>query len=265
MEQNRTNMAKDDEIDLLQLAAAIWDNILLVIIAAIICGAAALAYTYFMVTPTYSASTTMYVNTNNISLGSTSVSITSSELTTADKMVDIYITILGSRETLQEVAQQAGIEYDYDKLSGMISATSGSGAGVFIVTVKSSSPTEAELIANTVASVLPDRISDIVDGTSPRIIENAVVPTHRSSPSYTRNTAMGFLIGIVISCAIIVLLDLIKSSRDTRIHSTDELKQLFPDIPVLATIPDMRQSSSKSGYYSGYYGSDSGSGKGGRK
>ena len=111
MEQkNRAMSRHEDEIDLLQLAAAIWHNAVLVVIAAILCGAAALAYTFYFIPPRYSASTTMYVNTNNISLGSTSVSITSSELNTADKMVDIYITILGSRETLQEVAEQAGVE-----------------------------------------------------------------------------------------------------------------------------------------------------------
>lgn len=257
MEQNNRSMFRhEDEIDLLQLAAAIWHNAVLVVIAAILCGAAALAYTFYFIPPRYSASATMYVNTNNISLGSTSVSITSSELITADRMVDIYITILESRETLQEVAEQAGVEYNYDRLYNMIDAYAGYGSGVLVVSVNSSSPTEAELLANTIAKVLPDRISDIVDGTSPRIIENAVVPTHRSSPSYTKNTVMGLLAGAVLSCAIIVVVDLLHSSRDTRIHTTEELQQLYPDIPILASIPDMRNTG-KSGYYSNYYSAES--------
>ena len=254
VKNNRPAAQEEDTIDLLQLAAALWENILIIIICAILGGALALGYSFFMITPQYSASTTLYVNTKNFSLGSTSISY--SDLTTANRMVDIYIAILSSRETLQEVAEQAGIEYDYDELSEKIGAESGTADGIFEVTVTSSSPTEAELLANTVASVLPDRIADIVDGTSVKVVEYAVVPTHRSSPSYARNTMVGVLAGIVIACAVVVVLELVRSGRDTNIHSSDELRELYPDIPVLATVTDMRHTP-KSGYYSSYYGSDS--------
>ena len=246
------NANEEDTIDLLQLAAAIWHNAIYVILAAIIGGIIAMAASVILITPKYSATATLFVNTSSVSLGSTSISLSSSSLNAANTMVDIYITILESRETLQEVAEEAGIEYNYEKLSKAITAESSDASGIFTVTVESTSPTEAELIANTIAAVLPNRIADIVDGTSTRVVEYAVVPTARSSPSYAKNTVIGALIGIVLSCAVIIVIDLVNTSRDTNIHSVEELKALYPDIPVLATIADMRHTGGKSGYGYGY-------------
>ena len=47
---------------------------------------------------------------------------------------------------------------------------------------------------------------------------------------------------------------LIDEQNDVVIHSTDELKELYPNIRILAMIPDMRLSEKKGYYYSSYYG-----------
>lgn len=246
------------EIDLLQLFRALWRNALVIILVAIFFGGLAFGGTYLFISPKYEASAMMYVNNSSVTLGNTSVSITSGELSAAQTLVSTYIVILKSRTTLDEVIQESGVPYSVEKLSGMVSASAVSGTGIFKVTVQSSSPTEAELLANTIARVLPDRISDIVDGSSVRVVDYAIVPAHRSSPSYTKNTAIGVLAGVVLVAGIICLKEILTSTEDVVIHTTDDLSELFPDIPVLAVVPDMRVSGKKGYYsaYSSYYGSD---------
>ena len=246
------------EIDLLQLFRALWRNALVIILVAIIFGGIAFGGTFMFISPKYEASAMMYVNNSSVTLGNTSVSITSGELSAAQTLVSTYIVILKSRTTLDEVIQESGVPYTVDKLSKMVNASAVSGTGIFKVTVQSSSPTEAELLANTIARVLPDRISDIVDGSSVRVVDYAIVPAHRSSPSYTKNTAIGVLAGVVLVAGIICLREILTSGEDVIIHSSDDLAELFPDIPVLAVVPDMRMTSKKGYYsaYSSYYGSD---------
>ena len=246
------------EIDLLQLFRALWRNALVIILVAIIFGGIAFGGTFMFISPKYEASAMMYVNNSSVTLGNTSVSITSGELSAAQTLVSTYIVILKSRTTLDEVIQESGVPYTVEQVSRMVNASAVSGTGIFKVTVQSSSPTEAELLANTIARVLPDRISDIVDGSSVRVVDYAIVPAHRSSPSYTKNTAIGVLAGVVLVAGIICLREILTSGEDVIIHSTDDLKELFPDIPVLAVVPDMRMTSKKGYYsaYSSYYGSD---------
>ena len=88
-----------------------------------------------------------------------------------------------------------------------------------------------------------------MDGSSARVVDTAVVPSTRSSPSYTSYTARGMLLGLVLSCACVALRQLL----DDRVQDEDYLIQNYPDIPVLAVIPDLNQTKHSSyGYYEGY-------------
>ena len=247
------------EIDLLQLFRALWRNALIIILVALLLGGAAFGISYLFISPEYEAVASMYVNNSTVSVGGTSFSISSGELTAAQTLVSTYIEILNSRTTLEEVIDESGVPYTAAELRKMITAASVKSTGIFNITVTSKSPTEAELIANTIAKVLPDRISDIVDGSSVRIVDYAIVPAHRSSPSYLKNTAIGALAGFVLVAGIICLREILHSGEDVMIHSSDDLEELFPDVPVLAIVPDMR-STGKKGYYSSYsdYYSDDG-------
>lgn len=250
---NKSNI-EDDEIDLLKLAIALWKRALIIILVALILAIASFGCTLLLITPTYEATASMYVNNSSFSFGSTSFSISSSELTASNSLVNTYIYILKSRTTLEDVIKEAQLPYDYEELSKMIETEAVSNTAAFNVTVSSESPKEAELIANTIAKVLPDRISEIVDGSSVRIVDYAIVPAHRAGPSYTKNTAIGFMIGAVLAAGIVIIRFLIDEQNDVEIHSADELREMYPDIPVLALIPDMRLSEKKGYYYSSYYG-----------
>ncbi len=243
------------EIDLLELFRVLWSKALALILAALIAGAAAFAVTVFFIKPKYEATTSMYVNNSSFSFGSTSFSISSSELTASNSLVSTYIFILESRTTLEDVIAEAGLSYDYEDLSEMITTEAVTGTAAFTITVESESPTEAELIANTIAKLLPDRIAEIVDGSSVRIVDYAIVPAHRSSPSFVLNTAIGALAGLFLGAAVVILKYIVNEQSNDLVATADELRELYPDIPVLALIPDMRLSEKKGYYYSSYYGS----------
>lgn len=249
------------EIDLIQLFKVLWRKALVIILSAAIFGAATFAVTLFLIKPKYEATASMYVNNSSFSFGSTSFSISSSELTASTSLVSTYIFILESRTTLEDVIAEAKLPYDYEELSDMIETQAITGTAAFNVTVRSESPIEAELIANTFAKILPDRIAEIVDGSSVRIVDYAIVPAHRASPSFTVNTIVGVLLGGFISAVVVAVKYMVGEQADEIIESADDLKALYPDIPVLALIPDMRLSEKKGYYYSSYYGTGSKGGK----
>lgn len=238
------------EFDLLQFSKELWRNALVIILVALILGGAAFAWTFLTSTPVYAATAKLYVN-NAVSVGGTKLAVSSNDLYVSQSLVTTYAEILKSRTTLSEIAEEAGVSYSPDSLAYMISVVPVEGTGIFGVTVRSTSPTEAELIANTVAKVLPDRISDIVEGCSVRVVDYAIVPSHRSSSGYFRNITTGALVGALLVVAVIFLKSYLNAKSDIIIGSSDDLTEMYPDIPVLAVIPDMR-ASSKKGYYSAY-------------
>lgn len=243
------NTAKtgEDPIDLVELFGVFLKRIWLLVILTVIGAVVAFGYTFFLVTPKYESSALMYVNNSDISLGNTSVSISSGDLTAAKSLVATYSVILESRSVINDVIRLSGVSYTYEEMTEMVEAEAVDNTEVFSITVTSTDPVEAEMLANLYAEILPEKITAIVNGSDVRIVDHAVVAAKRSSPSYTKNTAIGALIGLVIASAIIVIGYLL----DDIIHSEDYITETYPDIPLLAVVPDLINSRNN-GY--GYYG-----------
>lgn len=242
-------MKKTDEfieIDIIRLFKIVLKKVWAVILAAVIFGASTFGFTYFFIDPTYEARTLLYVNNSSFSVGSTSFNISTSTLSAAQELVNTYIVILKARTSLNEIIEYADLNRDYLELQDMISAAPVNSTEIFEVVVTSTVPAESEKIANAIATLLPKRIAEIVDGSSVRVVDYAIVPTSRSGPSYAKNTFIGIIIGIIISVAIIILRELF----DVFVREEQYITQTY-SYPILAAIPNMRNS--KSG---GYYTSD---------
>ncbi|MBR2929892.1 MAG: hypothetical protein IKC32_01560 [Clostridia bacterium] len=211
----------------------------------------AFIYTSFFVTPKYSSSVLLYVNNKSFSIGGSSVSISAADLSASQSLIDTYSAILKTRTTMEEVAEEAGLDYSYRTLDSMVSISKIEGTEIFRVTVTSADAKEAAHIANCISRVLPLRVEDIIDGSSMRIVDSAVVNPTKVSPNITTSVIQAFTIGILLCVMLIVLLAII----DDTIRSEDHLTRTY-DIPILGRIPELnpdeRASGKKSGYGYGY-------------
>lgn len=256
-------MQEEFNIDLMALAKALWKNILVIALAAVLVGSLAFARTA-QLPPQYQATASMFINSKNVTLGSMNVAISASDLNTSNSVINAYLYIMKSRTTMEDIIQEAGLSYTPEQLSGKISARSVNNTAALEVTVTSNNPAEAELIANTLAKILPVRISDIVEGTSVRIVDYAIIPSHRSGPDVTGSTMKGILVGAALGAALVVLQFFLKERSNDTIKSADDLRMMYPDMVVLAMIPNMQVSEKKNSYYYSYYGDPKAKKKGGR-
>ena len=198
-------------------------------------------YTHCLVTPEYQSFTKFYVNNSSIEIGG----LTASDLSAAQELVDTYIVILKSRETLEKIIDWSGVERTPDQLYSMISATSVNDTEIFQVSVTSTDPDEALAIADAIAVILPPRINDIVEGTSAQVVDHPIRAKGPSSPNKVANTMIGFILGCMLSAGIIVLREIF----DVIIRTEEDVRRCC-NHPILASVPDMT-ASSKGG--SGYY------------
>lgn len=234
-EQNRF----EDEIDLLDLAKKLMRYWLVFVLAIIIGGGGAGAYSKFMITPLYQAECMIYVNNGSISLGS--ATLTMGDLDASQSLVDTYMVILESRRVLNDVAKRANLGYSYEELKNMVSEGKVKDTEVFSIYVTSPDPKEAELIANTIVEVLPTAISNIVEGSSVKIVDYAVVPSQKISPSNSKNALMGAMALFVLAGIIITLMILM----DKTIQSDEDLFELTK-YPLLSKIPEAGSPSNES-------------------
>ena len=228
------------EVDISTLLQALWRRLWLILLVVLAAGALCFVWARFLITPTYEASALMYVNNSQDS----SKPISNSELSAAQSLVDTYVVILNSRTTLDQVRTAAGVSYSDRALQKMISAQAVNSTEVFRITVTSTDPQEAMDIANTIAKVLPSRISGVVEGSSVRVVDYAQLPTAQAAPNVALYTCLGALATLVAMCVIVLLQELF----DNQIRGEDDLLRAYPQIPVLAAIPELLQRTDGYGY-----------------
>lgn len=236
-------MEKVVEIDLKELVGACLRKIWLILICTVVAATVVYIYTALFVTPMYRTEATFYVN-NSLTAAETG-KISSSDLATAQRLVLTCTNIIKSDTVLEKVAERADLDLTAAALRGMISASDIDETEMFRVQVQHKDPIQAAKIANTIADVAPQEISNIIVGSTTKVIDRAKIPASPYSPNRTTNTILGALAGLVLSVAVVVVTELL----DVRIKSEDDLTDIC-DIPVLGVIPEFADDS-KSGFSAG--------------
>lgn len=216
------------EIDLVEVFYLLWGH-LWQIIACLIAGAGvAFAVTYFLITPLYQATARIYI----VSASNDSV-VNLSDLQIGASLTADYQELLLSRPLLQDVIGNLGLEMDYKKLEGMISITNTSDTRILKIVVTAPDPQQAADIANELVTQASIYLPQIMETDPPNLVESAIVPSAKSSPSYSRNTVLGAMLGVILCCSVLLVRYLMNDTFVT----PDDIAKYF-GIQPLATIPE---------------------------
>lgn len=250
----QTNKNSDQEItiDLVPLFQALLKRFKLIILITVIGGVLGYFVTMQYEHPTYQSSFTLYINGHSADLVQGEMTkANSSEISLARSLAPTYAGIITGRTVLQNAAAAAGLNYSYGQLSNMVKANIVGNTEIITVSVTTDNAVSAKALADQIAVCAAQRISEIVDGTSMRVIDEPQLPAG-TQPNYRSGAIKGAVISFVLVCAVIVLITLL----DTRIKSEEALESRF-GVTVLATVPNLghavRVSGGNNGYY-GYYG-----------
>lgn len=228
MQSERTQVA-EREIQLSSIVRLLWKKAWFILA----CGAmaAVLAYLYVAIffSPSYVAKATLYANNRDSSKNSTS--ITTSDMNASAKLVDVYSAIILSDPVLDQVILENHLNTTPSRLAKSINIESVNSTEVFCVKVIDKSPAMAAQIANSIATLAPDKIAQIVDGCSIKLVSLAKVPTEQVTQNADETVIQGLSIGLGVG----IMLVLVVAMLDTRIKSEADLNNW--NIPVIGSIP----------------------------
>ena len=226
------------EVDLREWGKALLYRIWVIILCAVICGAATLIYTANFITPKYKAEVTMFLNNKN---SGEDFYMNSSDYAVALRQVETYTKIISSNAVLDKVAESLGNGITGDQIRGMMTATAVGETEMFKVAVLSPDPEMSKNIANAIADVAPGEIAKFGLGSVAKVVDYARAPKSRHSPSYTVNTVMGAAAGAALAALVIIL----QLQLDVRVKKSEDLEKIF-SVPVLGVIPELTESAKNS-------------------
>ncbi|WP_251207870.1 YveK family protein [Acetatifactor aquisgranensis] len=226
-EQSQITKKDDDiEIDLLGLLLAFRHRLWLILLAAVVCGSLAGAYSKFVLIPQYTSSAMLYVLSKETTLTSLA------DLQIGSQLSEDYKVIIGTRPLLQEVIDRLGLDMSYRQLRSKISI-SDSSERIMTLTVTDPDPVLAKEIVNQVAATASDYIGDIMEMVPPKIIEDGEVNFIPVSPNNKRNTLLGAMFGIVLVCGVIT----VRFLMDDTVQTEEDVER-YLGLSVLAIVPE---------------------------
>lgn len=224
-------MPKEDrevEIDLLDLFSFYRSRIKWIAGAFILGALLAIFVTQFVITPKYTASSTMYMVSS-----STGSAVDLSDFNIGQSLSSDYVELVKTRPIIEDVIKELDLKYKYEDVLNMLEVSVVTDTRILKINVTSPDAKEAASIANSLAKKAEIELPNLMDTPKPHIAETAIVPTHRSSPSLTKNT----LIGALAAMLIVLIIFTVMYMMDDTIKSEEELEKYFGVMP-LTVIPE---------------------------
>lgn len=217
------------EIDVIQLLKKFWNRKFLIIFVSLFFGGLALVASVFLVTPTYTSTTRIYVVNLKDPQG-----ISTQDLQAGDYLVKDYQEIIKSSDVMATVVANENLSISPATLASKVSVSVPTGTRIISITVSDVDPIEASDLTNAVREVAAEKIKTITkveDVTTLEVAEPSAAP---SSPNIKRNVLHGILAGGFLGVAFVLVVELL-NDRVTRPEDIEDVLGMT----LLGVVPDM--------------------------
>lgn len=217
-----------EEIDLKELFTYFWAKKLYIILIAACALVVGVVYSFNIQKPMYKSYTTILLTKE-----SDSNSITSSDITLNQKLVDTYREIITSKKVLGRVINNLDLDYTVGQLSSKVNVQSINNTEILKITVSDLDNRTARNIANEIAYVFNSEIIKLYNIQNIGIIDSAEISNTPYNVNLTKQLVVSSLIGLIIGFAVVF----VAYYFDNTIKSTIEVENKL-DLPVIGAIPE---------------------------
>lgn len=220
-----------EEIDLKEFVMLFWDRKVSIILITIIFMLIGIIYSVGFVTPKYTSSTTLLLVTSE-SANSKTNTITTSDITLNSKLVSTYSELVKSKNVTRQVISNLGIDETEDELRDSITVSSVKDTELIKISVTDKNATNAYNIANEIAKVFTQKVSEIYNINNVQILDQAEISTTPSNINHAKDVIMFTFVGLFVAIVFVLVTNML----DTTIKSSEEVEKLC-NVPVIASIP----------------------------
>ncbi len=224
-----------EELDLRELFYLFWNKkaeIALITLVLMIIG---VIYSYFFVTPVYTAVTSIVLVQSSGSSGQSETSaITSADLTINSKLVSTYGEIIKKNKVLDQVAEKLHLgEDEINKIKNRISVSSVKDTEVIDIAVTDEDPNFAAQVTNEIALVFSDVVKEIFNTDNVYSLDKAEAEKTTTNVNHVKDIAIFTFIGLVLSAIYVLIYNMLDNTIKTE-QDIDKCTGLY----ILTSIPN---------------------------
>ncbi len=217
----------EQELDLYAIWQVLVKRWKLLVIIPLIAVMVSAIVSLFIITPQYTATTTLMV-TRPAEAGQ----ILYQDIQVSRQLVATYREIVHSRRVLEDVITNENLPFGVRELREKVDVEAVRDTELIKVDVTDPDPVLAREIANEVAAVFMEKIIDIMQVENVSIVDEAVLPGSPVSPRVPLNVAVALVVGLMGAFGLVFLLEYL----DRTIKEPQEVQKRF-DLPVIGLVP----------------------------
>ena len=226
----QTSYQEDEiEIDLQDLFGLFLHKAWVIILAAAAMAAIGFAVSFFLITPQYESTTSIYISTSK----GNENSMTYSDAQLASQLTKDYEELILGRTVLEKVIGMYDLSESYESLKDRVTVANTTNTRIITITVKDPNPKNAQILANSIRDAAAVHIKDVTDVEAVNVADEANLPEEPCEPSVPKWTAIAALIGMILSAAVIVVQYLL----DDTIKSSEDIEK-YLELSTLGLIPN---------------------------
>jgi len=224
-----------EEINLKDLFTYFMKRIPIILLISIVVASLGLCYTMFLKTPLYHGNVTLILVKKDGEYNQ-STTITQNDIVLNQKLVATYTEIIKSRRVLNQVINELKLDYNYSELSSRVSVSSVSDTEIIKISVSDEDKKKSVKIANTIAEVFKEEVTEIYSLENVSIIDRAEVQDSPYNIQVARSTILFLALGLGASIMVFFVIYYF----DTSVKSAEEIESRL-GVPVIGSVPLLRK------------------------
>ncbi len=236
-ELDQQQIIEEEGMTLQDLFRIVWKNIILIGLITLWVAVIGIVYTFVVVTPKYTAETSIIVQVDITSSGTSEQSAISVAQQLIGTYKDFVLSNLVLESVMDDLQGQLPSDYTIKQLRDSISVSTQTSVLIIKISVENESPTLATAIANELVSNSIGLANDTEYGytllaNKLKTLDVAKVPENPSSPNKVLNGVISILLGGIIALGVVFVKELFNNKFQTK----DEMEK-YLNIKVIATVP----------------------------
>lgn len=224
-----------EELDLKELFSMFWNKKAEIVFITLILMVVGIIYSYFYITPVYTAKTDLVLVQSSSTVSQTGDSaITSTDITMNSKLVSTYSELIKRNAVFGQVASNLNIsDAEAEKIKNNISVNSAKDTEIIEIKVTNEDPNKAADVANEIAKVFSEKIVEIYNISNIYLLDRAQAPEDPSNVNHMKDIVIFAFIGLVIAAAYVLVANML----DNTIKTEEDIEKVT-GLVVLTAIPD---------------------------
>ena len=223
-----------EEINLRDLLIYFRKHLVLFFAIVVLCVSAGTAYTVLVQKPEYKSRATIILSSDK------SKTTVQSEITANKNLIETYTEVVKSHRVLDRVIRENNLTESYDSLVLKINVSSLKDTEIISISVVDANAYRSFELANEVADIFKEEISQIYNDTSVNILDHAVEPRSPYNIDVVKQEIIYAAAGMVLGFGIILVLFYF----DRTIKTTEQIDENFK-LPIFGQVHKLETNKQK--------------------